>query len=143
MTNEVRQKFEGILGRVIDASNGNVELIAKPEIITINLTAGFRCQYAFHYAIKYTTDDSERWLFFAYLDSTWLVERDTCRWWVKATRLLPKNIRVCLVSDKGFDSEGFEEVRLANSAYLDGRLLLSKYCGDEEQILVLNRLSTD
>lgn len=143
MDKALRDKFISIISRAIETKHGDVELITKPEILSIKLTAGCRLQCAFHYMIRFQVDSEVRLLYFEFLDSQWMIDKNVCKWWVFAVGQLPKNAHVCLVTDKGFDADAFELVRLANAQSLHDRLILAKYCGDEEQVLMLNRLSTD
>lgn len=142
MTEELQHKFEAIFAKVIDTEQGKVELVPNPGIVQVAMADGFGLHYAFHFAIRYYTGEAERYLAFRYIQSDGLVSLNDCRNWAWGVKRLGYNVRVCLVTDKGFSSDALEYVR-NNHFDLEGRLILAKYCGDEEQTLVLNRLWTD
>lgn len=142
MSDELQHRFEAIFAQVINMEQGKVELIYKPNHIYHSLADGFRLEYIFHFAIKYTIGGEEKYLTFRFIQSEDLVSLQTCRNWVFAVNHLPSTVKVCLVTDKGYETEALEYVR-NNSFDIDGRLILAKYSGDEKQALVLNRLWTD
>ena len=142
MKEEIIHKFESIFAKVIDTDQGNVELVPSPQVLQVPMADGFGLHYAFHYAIRYKIDGEDHYLAFRDLQSDNLVSINDCRNWLWGVKRLGYNVRVCLVTDKGYETEALEYVR-NNSFDIDGRLLLAKFCGDEEQTLVLNRLWTD
>ncbi len=142
MKEEIIHKFESIFAKVIDTDQGNVELVPSPQVVQVPMAEGFGLHYAFHYAIRYKIDGNDHYLAFRYLQSDHLVSINDCRNWLWGVKRLGYNVRVCLVTDKGYEAEALEYVR-NNSFDIDGRLILAKFCGDEEQTLVLNRLWTD
>lgn len=70
MDKALRDKFISIISRAIETKHGDVELITKPEILSIKLTAGCRLQCAFHYMIRFQVDSEVRLLYFEFLDSS-------------------------------------------------------------------------
>ena len=142
MNEELQHRFEAIFSQVINTEQGKVELVLKPLPIYVNMADGFRLEYAFHFAIKYKIEDEDHYLAFRYLQCDGLVPYQECRNWVYAVKRLAYNVRVCLVTDKGFEREALEYVR-ANGFDIDHRLILAKYSGEDTQSLVLNRLWTD
>ncbi|MBQ7382457.1 MAG: ImmA/IrrE family metallo-endopeptidase [Paludibacteraceae bacterium] len=142
MTEELQHRFESIFSKVIDTEGGDVQLIQTPKPVYYSMADGFRFEYSFHFAINYRRGEYEYYLAFIYINSDDLVSHHTCKNWVFAIRYLPITVKVCLVTDKGFTPDALEYVR-GNSFTIDDRLILAKYCGDDEQTLVLNRLWTD
>lgn len=142
MTEELKHKFEAIFAKVIDTDNEKVELVSSPRMVKVPLADGLGIYYVFDYIIQYKIAEDKRYLAFHYIQSEDMVSLKECRNWVWSVKNLGYDVRVCLVTDKGFSADALEYVR-NNSFDTEGRLILAKYCGDEEQTLVLNRLWTD
>ena len=142
MSDEQQHRFEAIFAKVINTEQGKVELVEKLLPIHVNMADGVRLEYSFHFAIRYKKDGKDNYLVFRYLQSDGLISVDDCRYWQWGVKRLADNVHVCLVTDIGFETAALEYVR-NNSFDIDGRLILAKFCGDDEQAFVLNRLWTD
>lgn len=142
MADELQHKFEAIFAKVIDTEQGKVELVPKPKPVYVCMADGFRYEYAFHCAIKYRIGEEDHHLAFRYLKRDGLVTLQELKNWVHAVKCLPGTIRVCLVTDKGFEYDVLAYLREKGSS-IDHRLILAKYSGEDTQSLVLNRLWTD
>lgn len=142
MSEDLQRQFESIFAQVIDSNRKNVQLIQNPDSVYVPMAEGFRYEYAFHFAIKYFDGDTEYYLAFRFLEQEGLVPYKDCQAWVYATKCLPPTLRVCLVTDKGFEPHALDYVR-SHSFDIDHRLILAKYCGNNEQSFVLNRLWAD
>lgn len=143
MTKDLRQKFETIFTKLIDTNCDEVEFMHNPKVdIQQSMVEGIDLKHAFHFVIKFCNNKDNYYLAFHYVDNDDLVSLSECKWWVKViTEHLGVNISICLVSKIGYTAEGFKYVC---DRYFDKRrLILAKFCGDEEQSLVLNRLWTN
>lgn len=144
MQEEIIHKFESIFAKVINTEQDKVEveLMYSPGEFSVPKASGFSLHYAFHYAIRYKIENQDYYLAFRYLSSDNLFSLQECKNWCCGVKQLAYNIRVCLVTDKGFESEALVYLQ-DYSSQIGHRLILAKFCGDEEQTLVLNRLWTD
>lgn len=142
MNEDLQHKFESIFAQVIDTDCGQVELKRDPFSVSINMADGFSYECAFHFAIKYSVREETRCLAFRYISSDELVSRRDVLGWFCAVKSLPNKWRVCLVTDKGFTREAWDFLS-QKSVFIGHRLILAKYCGEDAQSLVLNRLWTD
>jgi len=142
MSEDLQHRFEAIFAQVINTERGKVELVPKPFPVYVNMADGFRLEYAFHFVIKYWIEEREHYLAFRYLKQDGLVSLQEFRNWVYAVKCLPHTVRVCLVTEKGFDYGVLAYLREKGSS-VDHRLILAKYSGEDTQSLVLNRLWTD
>lgn len=143
MTKELRQKFESIFAKLIDTSRGDVEFMLNPQVdIHQSIVDEFDLKHAFHFAIKYCNNKDNYYLAFHYVESDDLVSLSECKRWIElVSKHLGVNINVCLVSKIGYTPEVLKHVRYT---YFDKeRLILAKFCGDDEQSLVLNRIWTN
>jgi len=142
MNEELQNRFKSIFAQVIQTEQGRVEMVSNPLPVYVKMADGFRLEYSFHFAIRYRIEEEDHYLAFRCLASEGLVSYQECRNWVYAVKRLGSNVRVCLVTDKGYEREALEYVR-ANGFDINYRLILSKYSGEDTQSLVLNRLWTD
>ena len=90
---------------MLDTDQGNVELVPSPQVLQVPMADGFGLHYAFHYAIRYKIDGEDHYLAFRYLQSDNLVSINDCRNWLWGVKRLGYNVRVCLVTDKGYETE--------------------------------------
>lgn len=144
MQEEIIHKFESIFAKVINTEQNKVEveLMYSPGEFLVSMVSGFSLHYAFHYAIRYKIENQDYYLAFRYLSSDNLFSLQECKNWYFGVKQLAYNIRVCLVTDKGFESEALVFLQ-DHSSQIGHRLILAKFCGDEKQTLVLNRLWSD
>ena len=144
MQEEIIHKFESIFAKVINTEQDKVEveLMYSPGEFSVPMASGFSLHYAFHYAIRYKIENQDYYLAFRYLSGDNLFSLQECKNWCFGVKKLAYNIRVCLVTDKGFESEALVYLQ-DYSSQIGHRLILAKFCGDEEQTLVLNRLWND
>lgn len=142
MNEALQHRFEAIFAQVIDTRQGRAALLPNPEPLYLYRIDGSRIELVFHFVIRYQIEDEKLFLAFRYMDGNSLVTLQECKYWVYMTGYLGKNIRVCLVSDVGFEPSALKYVR-ENGFDIEHRLLLAKYSGDDVQSLVLNRLWTD
>lgn len=143
MTKELRQKFEAIFIKLIDTNRDDVEFMHNPEVdIQQPMVDELDLKHAFHFAFKFCNSKDDYYLAFHYIESDDLVSVSECKRWIEViTEHSGINISVCLVSKIGYTLEALKYVRYS---YFDKkRLILAKFCGDDEQSLVLNRLWTN
>lgn len=144
MRKELREKFEANFAKVINMAHRKVEFMYAPEVELQNriMVNGVDLKHAFHFAIRYSNGKNECYLAFHYIKRDSLLSLSECKQWIEViTKYLGLNICVCLVTNKGYTTDALNYV--CNTNFDKKRLILAKFCGDDEQSVVLNRLWTN